>query len=54
VEWWNTGHTDVHWSHFVVAMSSFAAMAMIAVVRGIDHVLDLAEQRVEHLRASHE
>jgi len=50
VELWRTGHTYVHWSRFVVALSAFGAVALIAVVRGIDHVLDLVEERVEYLR----
>jgi glycosyltransferase involved in cell wall biosynthesis len=50
VELWRTGHTNVHWSRFVVAMSGFAAAALIAVVRGIDQVLDLVEERVDYLR----
>jgi hypothetical protein len=50
VELWRTGRTYVHWSRFVVALSAFSAAALIAVVRGIDHVLDLVEARVEYLR----
>jgi glycosyltransferase involved in cell wall biosynthesis len=49
VELWRTGRTYVHWSRFVVSMSCFGAAALIAVVRGIDQVLDLVEARVRYL-----
>jgi hypothetical protein len=49
VQLWRTGHTDVHWSRFVVAMGfSFSAM-MLVVMWGIDFALDLVEARVQHL-----
>lgn len=44
-----TGHTDVHWSRFVVAMSCFGSAALFLVVRGIDRLLDLVEERVQYL-----
>jgi hypothetical protein len=46
-----TGHTDVHWSRFVVAMGCFGITALLFVIRGVDHVLDLVEARVRHLRS---
>jgi len=49
VELWATGHTDVHWSRFVVAMNCFGAAATLGIARGIDSVLDLVEQRVRYL-----
>jgi hypothetical protein len=50
VELWTTGHTNVHWSRFVVATNCFGSAAVLAIARGIDGVLDLLEQRVEYLR----
>ena len=49
VDLWRTGHTDVHWSRFVVAISSFGLASTIFVIRGIDRVLDLVEARVRYL-----
>jgi hypothetical protein len=49
VELWKTGHTYVHWSRFVVAVSGFGLAALLAVIRGIDRVLDLVEERVQYL-----
>jgi len=46
---WRTGHTDIHWSRFVVAMQSLGAAALLLVVRGIDRILDLVEERVHYL-----
>ena len=50
VELSRTGHTYVHWSRFVVAMECFGITAVLSVIRGLDHVLDLVEVRVQHLR----
>jgi glycosyltransferase involved in cell wall biosynthesis len=50
VQLWSTGHTDVHWSRFVVAMSCLGTVASFCVLRGIDRILDLVEERVQHLR----
>lgn len=44
-----TGHTNIHWSRFVVAMGCFASVATAAVIRGLDRVLDLVEERVQQL-----
>ena len=49
VDLWLTGGTYVHWSRFVVAISSFGLAATIFVIRGIDRVLDLVEARVRYL-----
>lgn len=49
VELWTAGHTDVHWSRFVVAMNCFGWTAVLGIARGIDSVLDLVEQRVRYL-----
>lgn len=46
---WRTGHTDVHWSRFVVAMGCFSATATLLVIGGIDRILDLLEERVHYL-----
>jgi glycosyltransferase involved in cell wall biosynthesis len=50
VELSRTGRTYVHWSRFVVAMECFGIAAVLSVIRGLDHVLDLVEVRVQHLR----
>lgn len=50
VELWRTGHTDVHWSRFVVALGCLSSAVLFAVVRGVDSVLDLVENRVRYLR----
>ncbi|MBZ5677243.1 MAG: glycosyltransferase family 2 protein [Acidobacteriia bacterium] len=44
-----TGHTDIHWSRFVVAMGCFGSVAVFCVIRGLDRVLDLVEERVQQL-----
>lgn len=44
-----TGHTNVHWSRFVVAMGCFGSVALFCVIRGLDRVLDLVEERVQQL-----
>jgi hypothetical protein len=49
VELWRTGHTNVHWSRFVVAISCLSSAAVLGMVRGIDRVLDLVEERVKYL-----
>ena len=49
VELWRSGHTDVHWSRFVVAMGCFGSAALFGVFRGIDTLLDLVERRVLYL-----
>jgi len=49
VELWKTGKTDVHWSRFVVAMGCFGSVAVGCVIRGLDRVLDLVEERVQYL-----
>jgi glycosyltransferase involved in cell wall biosynthesis len=49
VELWRTGHTYVHWSRFVVAISCFSSASLFVVIRGIDRVLDLVEERVQYL-----
>ena len=46
---WRTGHTNIHWSRFVVAMESLGAAALLLVVRGIDRILDHVERRVHYL-----
>jgi hypothetical protein len=46
---WRTGHTDAHWSRFVVAMGIFGTAALLAITWVIDRVLDLVEARVRHL-----
>ena len=50
VDLWNTGHTNLHWSRFVVAMQCFGAAALFCLVRAVDGVLDLVEERVRYLR----
>jgi glycosyltransferase involved in cell wall biosynthesis len=49
VQLWSTGHTDVHWSRFVVAMNCFGTAASFCVIRAIDRILNLVEERVQHL-----
>jgi hypothetical protein len=49
VELWKTGKTDIHWSRFVVAMGCFGSVALFCVIRGLDRVLDLVEERVQYL-----
>jgi glycosyltransferase involved in cell wall biosynthesis len=49
VELWRTGHTNVHWSRFVVAISCFGLAALFFVIRSLDRVLDLVEERVQYL-----
>ena len=44
-----TGHTDIHWSRFVVAIGCFGSVALFCVIRGLDRVLDLVEERVQQL-----
>jgi hypothetical protein len=44
-----TGHTNIHWSRFVVAIGCFGAVALVSVIRGLDCVLDLVEERVQQL-----
>jgi len=44
-----TGHTDIHWSRFVVAMGCFGSVAVFCVIRGLDRVLDLVEERMQQL-----
>jgi glycosyltransferase involved in cell wall biosynthesis len=44
-----TGHTNIHWSRFVVAMGCVASVAIAGVIRGLDRVLDLVEERVQQL-----
>jgi hypothetical protein len=44
-----TGHTNIHWSRFVVAMGCFGSVAIVAVIHGLDRVLDLVEERVKQL-----
>jgi glycosyltransferase involved in cell wall biosynthesis len=44
-----TGHTDIHWSRFVVAMGCFGSVVTACVIRGVDGVLDLVEERVQQL-----
>jgi glycosyltransferase involved in cell wall biosynthesis len=44
-----TGHTNIHWSRFVVAMGCFGSVAISAVIHGLDRVLDLVEERVQQL-----
>ena len=53
VQLWNTGHTDVHWSRFVVAMSCFGTAASLCIIWGIDRLLNLVESRVEYHRTLH-
>jgi hypothetical protein len=48
LELWRTGHTDVHWSRFVVAIGCFGASALLGVFWSIDCVLDLVEARVQY------
>jgi len=50
VELSRTGRTYVHWSRFVVAMECFGIAVVLCIIRGLDHVLDLVEVRVRHLR----
>jgi glycosyltransferase involved in cell wall biosynthesis len=52
VQLWSTGHTDLHWSRFVVAMSCFGTAASFCIIWCIDRLLDLLEQRVEYLGKS--
>lgn len=49
VELWKTGGTYVHWSRFVVAISCFGLAALFFVIRSVDRVLDLVEERVQYL-----
>jgi hypothetical protein len=49
VQLWRTGHTNIHWSRFVVAMGCFGSVATAGVIRGLDRVLDLVEERVQQL-----
>jgi glycosyltransferase involved in cell wall biosynthesis len=49
VQLWRTGHTNIHWSRFVVAMGCFGSVATAGVIRVLDRVLDLVEERVQQL-----
>lgn len=44
-----TGHTDVHWSRFVISMASLGAAVQLVVIRGMDGLLDMVERRVQFL-----
>jgi len=44
-----TGHTNIHWSRFVVAMGCFGSVALCCVIRGLDRLLDRVEERVQQL-----
>ncbi len=44
-----TGHTDVHWSRFVVAMTFLGFSAALVVFWIIDRFLDLLRDRVDYL-----
>jgi glycosyltransferase involved in cell wall biosynthesis len=46
---WQTGHTNVHWSRFVVATTCFGFVATLGILRAIDHLLDLVDARVRYL-----
>jgi glycosyltransferase involved in cell wall biosynthesis len=46
---WQTGHTTVHWSRFVVAMTCFGFVATLGVLLVIDYLLDLVDGRVRYL-----
>lgn len=54
VDLWRTGHTNEHWSRFVVALGLIGTGAVILITRSIDAVLDLVEERVNYLRGAHE
>ncbi|MDZ7636834.1 MAG: hypothetical protein U5J83_01035 [Bryobacterales bacterium] len=45
----STGHTDVHWSRFVVSITSFGFAATLATLKVIDRLLDLVDARVRYL-----
>jgi hypothetical protein len=49
VQLWRTGHTDVHWSRFVVAMGFSFSAEMLVVIWAIDSALDFVETRVNYL-----
>jgi glycosyltransferase involved in cell wall biosynthesis len=46
----STGATYEHWSRYIVMSFCFSAALMLAVTRGIDHVLSLVAERVGYLR----
>jgi glycosyltransferase involved in cell wall biosynthesis len=46
---WQTGHTNVHWSRFVVATTCFGFVATLGIFLAIDHLLDLVDARVRYL-----
>ena len=50
VQLWQTGHTTVHWSRFVVATTCFGFAGTLGVFLAIDHLLDLVDGRVRYLR----
>jgi hypothetical protein len=46
---WQTGHTQTHWSRFVVALGCCGAAVTLGCIRLLDGVLDLVERRVQYL-----
>lgn len=44
-----TGHTDVHWSRFVVSMTLFGFAATVSTVKIVDRLLNLVQERVRYL-----
>ncbi len=46
-----TGHTDTHWSRFM-AMSFLVSIAiLLAVTRGLGHLLDMVAERIAYLKS---
>lgn len=48
-----TGHTSLHWSRFVIALLVYHLAALALVFRGLDHLLELVGGRVRYLAGRH-
>ena len=48
VELLETGHTNEHWSRYVAMTFCFSTAIILAVIRGIDYVLNLVEERLRY------
>jgi hypothetical protein len=48
-----TGHTDAHWSRFVIALTGAQLVSLGFVFKGLDALLDLVGGRVRYLAGRH-
>jgi glycosyltransferase involved in cell wall biosynthesis len=48
-----TGHTDAHWSRFVIALTGGQMISLGLVFKGLDALLELVEGRVRYLAGRH-